>query len=402
MQNITRVKCIWPFTKFTVHHHGFCFSCCRPWSKIGSVGRLTTQDSIMDIWNSESMQYIRKAVLDDELWKACDYKRCPFAIKGEYYYLEAMKNEDPNFNHVLDQMMRGQTILDSPPHIFEVGSSGKCNLKCVMCQVNDKCLKYDGDWLDQKLYTQIIPSMLPGLSRLSLTANGEVLFNPYSRKFLQSLDSKQYPLLRIDLLTNGTLLTPKLWESIRHNQYELISVSIDAASKETYEKIRKNGNWDVLRRNLDLISKLRRENVFKFFSINFCVMKSNYREMKEFVELGLHLGCDKIIFQKILGLSDIRENINYTYNIKAFSEIGKVLDDPVFNHPQVETAIVNQYRKYKNRRVFFWHVWVTRLLEWLLYFPVKLGAYLKRSSSFLVVFYEFLIRKRVKVGNQPG
>lgn len=164
------------------------------------------------------------------------------------------------------------------------------------------------------------------------------------------------------------MFTPEFWESISQNRYESIDVSIDAATRETYQKVRCNANWDRLRLNLDFISELRRRNIFSFLSINFVVMKSNYQEMKDFVELGRKLGCDRISFKKIFGLADISENINFSNNQKVFGEIAAILTDPLFNLPEVDTALIDTYREYLGRRV---SVRDGLVREWLWYFPLK-------------------------------
>jgi sulfatase maturation enzyme AslB (radical SAM superfamily) len=398
MKYITGIKCIVPFTRLMVHHHGFCYPCCPSWTKIGNAGRLTTGNSIMDIWNNERMQYIRKAILEDKLWKVCSFKYCPHAIKNEYLNLEALKNNDPHLHQIIDQIAAGRIIMDTPPHTLQIANSGKCNLKCIMCQQHDNIIKND-HLLNERLFSKIITEILPDISILSMAESGEVLFNPYSRKFLQSLSSASYPLLKIELFTNGTLFTPKLWESIRHNRYDSIIVSIDAASKDTYEKIRRNGNWDILRRNLEFISELRRQNVFQSFSINFIVMKSNYQEMKAFVELGHALGCDKIVFQKINGYASISENINLTQNRKIFAEIAGIMTDPIFNSPDVDTTVIDDYRKYTGKEVFFPDIFNSKLRGWLFYLPAKAVFSLSKYFSFLPYVYEFFKKKRIPVEN---
>lgn len=363
MKQITQVKCIEPFTVFGIHPNGYCYPCCPVWLKVGDMGRLNDQNSIMDIWNGPKMQRLRKAILDDNLENVCDSQYCPYAIKKDYLNLETLKNNDPKFNHIIDQIMAGRTIMDNSPYTLFVSNSTACNLNCTMCDSDHKYPESD-KLLDEKLFTRIIPEILPDVSKIFMSGHGEVLFNPHSRKFLQTLDPSRYPHLRIQLLTNGILFTPKIWESIRHNHYEYISVSIDAATKETYEKIRRNGKWDILRQNLDFISELRHRKIFEYFAVSFLVMKSNYQEMKDFVELGLSLSCDKIVFQKIHGHANIPENINLTRNQRVFAGIGQILTDPIFNRPEVDTALIDEYRKYADKRGYFWDRVITKGKEW--------------------------------------
>jgi wyosine [tRNA(Phe)-imidazoG37] synthetase (radical SAM superfamily) len=359
---------------------GYCYSCCTSWTRLGNVGKLADGSSLTSIWNSDTLQMIRRAVLDNDLGKVCNFQTCPYAISKEYVDLESAKNGDPAFDAIIDQIIAGKTELETPPYSLTVSSSGRCNLDCVMCQADHGNSRKD-DELDRKIFTEILPEILPGLARLYLLGNGEVFFNPHSRKFLQTLDADRYPSLTIDLLTNGTLFTRKLWETISHNRYGSIGVSIDAATAETYQHVRRNGNWDVLRRNLDLIAELRANNVFSQFSIYFCVMKSNYREMKQFVELGRAIGCDNIEFTKIFG-DVIEENINLTSDKRIFAEIGAMLADPIFREKGVNALMIDDYRAYEGVEISAADRLVTSGKELGLYLPAKALKFLGKHQSF--------------------
>jgi len=341
---------------------------------------LTDSNSLMAVWNSAKMQAIRQAVLNNNLGKVCNFDYCPHAISREYIDLESVKTDDEKFNFIIDQIIAGKTELESPPYMFTVSSSVRCNLNCVMCQADHINSKSD-NFLEEKIFSEMLPEILPDLSRLYLMGNGEVFFNPHSRRLLQTLDANRYPSLTIDLLTNGNLFTRKLWETISHNRYGAIGVSIDAATRETYHCIRKNGNWDTLRQNLDLISELRAKNVFSSFSIYFCVMKSNYKEMKQFVELGKSLGCDNIEFTKIFGYV-IEENINMTSDKKIFVEIASILADPIFKQQGVNTLMIDEYCNYSGRKITVVDRMVTKGKELGMYLPTKAMNLLSKKHSF--------------------
>lgn len=359
---------------------GYCYSCCPSWNKIGNVGKFTDDNGLMSVWNSDRLQSIRRAVLDNNLAGVCNFDYCPHAISREYVDLESAKNDDEKFNLIIDQIIAGKTKLETPPYMFTISSSPQCNLDCVMCQAEHVNSRSDA-MLEEKIFSEILPEILPSLSRLYLMGNGEVFFNPHSRKFLQTLDASRYPSLTVDILTNGNLFTRKLWESVSHNRYGAIGVSIDAATKETYQRIRKKGNWDLLRQNLDFISELRSKNIFTSFSIYFCVMKSNYREMKQFVELGKAVGCDNIEFTKIFG-DVFEENINLTGDKRIFAEIGSILADPIFRQSGVNTLMIDDYRDYVGKEVTAVDRIMTKGKELGLYLPTKVKNLLSKRHAF--------------------
>ena len=82
------------------------------------------------------------------------------------------------------------------------------------------------------------------------------------------------------------------------NNMEELGVSIDGASKETYEKLRLGGKWDKVNENLECISQLKKKHNFRFI-LHFVVQKENYHEMEDIIELGKHYGADRVWLNRI-------------------------------------------------------------------------------------------------------
>ena len=290
---------------------------------------------------------------------------------------------------VVEQVRKGSEILETGPLYINTGDSDICNLKCIMC-LNVKPPFRLTRHRSSEIFNSLLVHMLPTASELTLTGNGD----PFARKevlnfLLNHKISENYPNLRIELFTNGMLLTETMWDKIKHNRFSSINVSIDAATKETYEYVRRNGKWDILFNNLRLIGDLRKQRHFSNFIINFVVIKSNYREMKNFVELGLAIGCDIIRFHKIIGYVDVRENILFTRNISVLSTIAKTLEDPIFNDNRVDISRLAVFRKFKGRKETFFNRFLTAFMERMFYRPMKY-YYSLRQQVFIIYSYFFL------------
>ena len=101
------------------------------------------------------------------------------------------------------------------------------------------------------------------------------------------------------LLTNGFMFkdfyprVPHIIENLTR-----LGVSIDGATKETYEKLRLGGKWDSINRNLECIAELKEQHNFKF-ELYMVVQKDNWQEIPAMIELGKRLGTDEICFNKI-------------------------------------------------------------------------------------------------------
>jgi molybdenum cofactor biosynthesis enzyme MoaA len=92
----------------------------------------------------------------------------------------------------------------------------------------------------------------------------------------------------ITLLTNG-LLIPRYWDSIHrvHDNIDIVSISIDAATKETYERMRLGGKWEDLQESLALVKNLP----LKKLLFNFVICRTNFKEMVSFAKMAREFGA---------------------------------------------------------------------------------------------------------------
>jgi sulfatase maturation enzyme AslB (radical SAM superfamily) len=364
----TTIPCIFPFTTLQINPRGEIFLCCPAWTKQGYVGRLNDKTTIDDIWNNTNSQFIRKSLLNNNQFPICNPKFCPFMIEGKSVNLTT---KDEQYKGLFKEISNGNVILETAPRSLIIAHSGRCNLRCIMCGSNERYVKEDVH-LNSLIYQREIPRMLPRLSEIIMTGDGDPFFMKDSREFMQKFDSKRYPDIKFSIITNGLLLNSSIWKSISHNRFGWISVSIDAATKETYEHIRRGGRWEMLQENLKLLRDLRKQKRFESFTISFVVMKYNYTEMKKFVEMGLRLGCDRIHFQKVFGVVAAEENISFTQNKKVYKEIALILNDPIFKRPEVDMNLIKEYEQYIKHNVTIIDQAKTKILEKILKLAKKL------------------------------
>jgi len=82
------------------------------------------------------------------------------------------------------------------------------------------------------------------------------------------------------------------------NNLSELGISIDGASKDTYERLRLGGKWDKINENLRCISRLKQLHNFRFI-LHFVVQEENYHEMESIVDLGEQYGADRVWLNKI-------------------------------------------------------------------------------------------------------
>ncbi len=304
-------------------------SCCCTTFLDVRIGNVRKQ-KFSEIWQG-SIHKILCLSAQNRTYSFCKKDMCPLFISKALTYENVENQYHP--------------MKDAPSTVL-LGYDETCNLRCVTCR-RELCIA-QGEELDRALdYAKIAEDdFLPKCEFLILAGNGEVFASQAYQKIYTSEQMEHIKQLR--LLSNGTLFNKENWNRVRRekNMKVMLTVSIDAATKETYEKIRCGGNFGQLQKNMLFASKLRKSGELSYFRMNFVVQKENYQEMIPFVKWGLELGADEIFFTKILNWG--------TYTAEEFKEISmmeedgitpkkaleKVLNDSIMLNPVVDLGTI--------------------------------------------------------------
>ena len=291
--HISEILCLQPFYLMEITTSGKAFACCPSWTKLslGSVKHKT----IREVWNSRKARHIRRKMYQGS-WKTICSPACP---NIQYYkqwnrpiHSDRTDTADYITPFLLGELEKKRDFLESSPTVFALSNSKACNLSCIMCERKSQ---KETPRLVKKTMDDIV-THLPTARKLVLTGMGEPLARPDTRDLLINFRSNN-PFLKFDMITNGLLL-PRYWEDIKHQQYHDLLISVDAATKESYEYIRIGASWENLLKSLELV----RENMRKFnaVTLNMTVMRQNYREIPAFIDFAESFGFH-VSFQRIRG-----------------------------------------------------------------------------------------------------
>jgi MoaA/NifB/PqqE/SkfB family radical SAM enzyme len=175
-----------------------------------------------------------------------------------------------------------------------------CNLSCPSCRTK-KIFEKNKFQLRKKiqLADKIVDYVRsqPHKINLHIGSDGDPFASLIYRYFIQNI--KDLPNIRFTIQTNGLLIN-KMHE--RHfemfRKLDVLNLSIDGATKETYEKLRRGGSFQQLIRNLEYVKNLKNKLNFKFI-IHCVVQKDNYKEIPLMVRLSKNYLADKIWFNRI-------------------------------------------------------------------------------------------------------
>jgi radical SAM protein with 4Fe4S-binding SPASM domain len=196
----------------------------------------------------------------------------------------------------------------------------RCNLKCIMCYTDNHL----ADKATVKLTT--IEHVLRECRDHQLPAavigmGSEALLFKDIRKIIQSV--RAAGVMDVFLGTNATLLTEDLSEFIVDQKVARVEISLDAATPETYLKIRSKNELDRVERNVRKLIEVKRRRGSKLPIVRlcFCVQPENVHERVLFTEKWKDW-VDYIDFQQLIDFSAVNPLIAGAYDkIPGFDEI---------------------------------------------------------------------------------
>jgi hypothetical protein len=280
--------CSLPFGKIIMNGNGDLSQCCYQLTQLGSV---LGDKTVLELWNSPLAKEIRQSTLNGQLHKVCkSWNTCPFLVQEKEVYtsLAHVNFEYPTYLEIClpntHCNIGGENPNDEHP-------------ACIMC-----CRNYD--MVPQPPITDILcekaKPVMPYLNYLCVLGIAEPFWKDAVFRVFEKVDFKKYRnQIRFTTNTNVICLVER---SIERYFDEVLrsdmNFSIDAASAETYQKIRRVDAYDIVIKNLRYYMQHRDRNGGKtrhqtiiYNNINTI----NVHEMSQMVETAATLGVDKLI-----------------------------------------------------------------------------------------------------------
>ena len=240
-------------------------------------------ENLWKMWNHKRFQDLRQR------WLNSDNSLCTHCV------LPLIKDrKDPPKQDYMNP------IMDRGPRNVVFANDMTCNLHCWSCRSKPIIEKRQDEIFRQT--KNVLDTFHESIRFISAIGSGDPFASPAWRRILQTFDIKKYQDLEIEIFTNG-LLIPKYWDSISHihDNISRIKMSIDAASKDIYEKTRLGGRFEDMDNAMRFISKLG-----KFFIVNMVVESDNFTDIPLFIERAIKYKASRVNLTMLRNWPDIR------------------------------------------------------------------------------------------------
>ena len=288
--------CPFPFERIDIQENGNASVCCAHWTPFFSIGNIMDKGvTASEVFNSPSATAMRESVLDGS-FRYCDHDKCPW-LSGDWL----PRKETAAGVNTRQALKTGRLEFERPSYVF-LAFDASCNLSCPSCRVRVITEKGSVQIEKEQLIEISILPLLKKADRLNINAAGEFLVSRPLRRLLAKLNRTDFPHLKLEIITNGTLLSPSEWAKFPsvHGMVDSIRVSTDGATKTTFEKLRRGARWEPFLENMRFLASLRQSNTIDLLQFSFTYQLENFREMPAFVGLCRSLDASsRVVFEKL-------------------------------------------------------------------------------------------------------
>ncbi|MCX7974525.1 MAG: radical SAM protein [Candidatus Aminicenantes bacterium] len=259
-----------------------------------------------------------------------------------FFHENAVKN--------YEEMMAGQTILSSFPTNLGIDLYSRCNISppCVYC-LYDRMKVLEGQDQEAIIDDRTLASYGPFFKAARSIVNcsfGEPLLHPRFEEILEFCASRGKI---VELSTNGQAFTARTIKALLGKPIYLY-ISLDAATPETYAKIR-NERFNEIVSNLIKLNEARKKTngLPKIFMV-FMPMRVNFHELEEYFRLCQRVDADALVLRPLLYLENpgIREKrggylFDYEKEMLSPAEIRLVINQAEELSKKYKIPLANQF-----------------------------------------------------------
>jgi len=186
------------------------------------------------------------------------------------------------------EYQRREVYLHSHPRCLSLVLGNACNIDCIHCyqaKNGDNLLHPEQVGLGLR---RELKAFYPFVSTLRVQG-GEVLAMRGFRELVDDLaEVVRRPVLSIS--TNGTLIDEQWAEQLVRTPFANVTISIDGGTAATYNRLRRGADLHLVLANIERINrwKARLASTRPYLDSFFVVMRSNFREIPQYLDLMAH------------------------------------------------------------------------------------------------------------------
>jgi MoaA/NifB/PqqE/SkfB family radical SAM enzyme len=204
-----------------------------------------------------------------------------------------------NYERYLAFMRRGAEI-DHLPIKLDIENVSRCNFRCTMCTVSDWHKGQRADDLPLEAFKRLIDEQI-GLVEIKLQGLGEPTMQ--RDDYFAMIRYARAKHIWVRTTTNASLLhLNNNYRKLIDSDVNEVQISIDGATREAFESIRRGSVFKRVAENCKLINGYSRDRGVVRTKMWTVVQRGNWRQLEELVDFAAELGFTNQVFS--LDVSD--------------------------------------------------------------------------------------------------
>jgi len=271
-------RCPRPFDTVLIDKQGSCYACeCQSWLP-QSIGNLQIK-SLSEIVGSDTARELQNSIKDGT-YRYCNNRQCSYILAPKGNTLWQDHTPENKIQHI-------RLAIDD-----------SCNLSCPSCRTTQIFDNNKNSLAKKILLAEKILDYVKNQKHqinLHIGSDGDPFASLVYRHFIRK--AKDLANVRFTLQTNG-LLIKKMYHRHRpmFEKLDVLNISIDGATKVTYEKLRRGGKFIKMLENLNFVKRLNRS--FKLH-LHMVVQQDNWHEMPAMLRIARKINADCLYLNKI-------------------------------------------------------------------------------------------------------
>jgi len=190
-------------------------------------------------------------------------------------------------------------------HRLYIEPTSRCNLACRTC-IRNTWDEPTGD-MDAETFDRLVGGLrrFPHLETVMFGGFGEPTAHPRILDMVRAVKSLG---LRAEMTTNATLLDDALIEGLLRERLDMLWISLDGTTEESFDSIRAGASLSRVMENVDRLARRNgRDGHAIEIGIAFVVMKTNLGDVKHLDRLARSVGARRILVSHVLPYSEAME-----------------------------------------------------------------------------------------------
>jgi len=192
-------------------------------------------------------------------------------------------------------------VAQQPPVCLYLEVTNRCNLFCQTCPRTFASVEKPADLTFERF--QFLVDQIGDLQIAVLHGIGEPMINRHLPKMIRYLKQRG---TRVLFNSNGTLLNERLGRELIDAELDEIRVSLDAADAETFARVRGLPKFDLILKNLQTFSALKKEVQVEHPEVSLWLvgLKETIDQLPVFVKLAHQLEIKEVYLQRLVYFDD--------------------------------------------------------------------------------------------------